>query len=53
MAVGYLQIVFAALWGAVLFNEIPDQWTGLGALVIILSTFLMGWFHPVATPAGR
>jgi drug/metabolite transporter (DMT)-like permease len=53
MAVGYLQIVFAAVWGFFLFNEAPDGWTALGATVIIGSTFLMGRTHPVATPTGR
>lgn len=53
MAVGYLQIVFAALWGFLLFQELPDHWTGLGALIIILSTYLMGRVHPVAAPPGR
>lgn len=53
MAVGYLQIVFAAAWGLLLFQEAPDLWTALGATVIIGSTFLMGRIHPVATPTGR
>jgi drug/metabolite transporter (DMT)-like permease len=49
MAVGYLQIVFAAVWGLVLFREIPDLWTATGAGVIIASTFLLGRIRP---PAG-
>jgi drug/metabolite transporter (DMT)-like permease len=53
MAVGYLQIVFAALWGLLFFTEIPDLWTALGGLLIIISTFLMSRSHPVATPPGR
>jgi len=53
MAVGYLQIVFAAVWGFMVFQEVPDRWTVLGALIIIASTFLMGRFHPVAAPRGR
>lgn len=53
MAVGYLQIVFAAAWGFLVFHEVPDHWTAIGAIIIIASTFLMGRFHPVATPAGR
>ena len=53
MAVGYLQIVFAALWGLLWFSEVPDAWTGVGALVIVLSTFFLGRIHPVVTPAGR
>jgi drug/metabolite transporter (DMT)-like permease len=31
----YLGIVFAAIWGAVLYGEFPDQWSVIGALVII------------------
>jgi drug/metabolite transporter (DMT)-like permease len=53
MAVGYLQIVFAALWGVVMFGEIPDEWTAAGAAIIIGATFLMARVHPIATPHGR
>lgn len=53
MAVGYLQIVFAAVWGLFLFREIPDGWSVAGALVIILATYFMTRVHPVATPSGR
>jgi drug/metabolite transporter (DMT)-like permease len=38
MAVAYMQIVFAAAWGALLFAEVPDGWGLAGALLIILST---------------
>ena len=31
----YLGIVFAAIWGAVLYAEYPDRWSIVGALVII------------------
>jgi drug/metabolite transporter (DMT)-like permease len=30
----YTGLIFAALWGALLFNEMPDIWTVTGALVI-------------------
>jgi len=53
MSVGYLQIVFAALWGVILFREVPDVWTGAGAAVIVVSTFLLGRIHPAAAPRGR
>jgi drug/metabolite transporter (DMT)-like permease len=53
MAVGYLQIVFAAAWGILIFGETPDLWTGVGAAVIIGSTFVMARIHPVAAPPGR
>ena len=37
-AVGYLQIVFAALWGALFFAELPDAGTVIGAVLIVGST---------------
>lgn len=40
-AVGYLQIVFAATWGAIIFAEWPDRWSIAGALVILGSTLLL------------
>jgi drug/metabolite transporter (DMT)-like permease len=52
MAVGYLQIVFAAGWGLLLFREVPDIWTALGAAIIIGSTFLMGMRKSMAAMAA-
>jgi drug/metabolite transporter (DMT)-like permease len=40
-AVGYLQIVFAALWGVIFFADLPDRWTVMGALVILASTLAL------------
>jgi drug/metabolite transporter (DMT)-like permease len=40
-AVGYLQIVFAAIWGILLLGEHPDRWSILGATVIIGGTLLV------------
>jgi drug/metabolite transporter (DMT)-like permease len=40
-AVGYLQIVFAAVWGAAFFAEYPDAWAVAGALLILTSTLLL------------
>ena len=40
-AVGYLQIVFAALWGALVFGQWPNRWALLGALLIVGSTLLV------------
>jgi drug/metabolite transporter (DMT)-like permease len=37
-AVGYLQIVFAAVWGALFFGEYPDAWSVAGAVLIVGST---------------
>ena len=31
----YLGIVFAAVWGALLYDQWPDRWTVVGALVIV------------------
>ncbi len=47
MAVAYLQIVFAALWGFAVFAEVPDRWTLAGAAVIVGATWL------VARSGGR
>ena len=40
-AVGYLQIVFATLWGAAFFGDIPAATTVVGAGVIVTSTLLL------------
>ena len=40
-AVGYLQIVFAALWGVLFFGEIPGTLSIAGALLIVGSTFFL------------
>lgn len=40
-AVGYLQIVFAAVWGALAFGERPSAWTVAGAAVILAGTLLV------------
>lgn len=40
-ATGYLQIVFAALWGVIFFAELPDWGTFLGAALIIGSTLAL------------
>ncbi|MFW6201644.1 MAG: DMT family transporter [Gemmatimonadota bacterium] len=41
-AIGYLQIVFAGVWGALFFDEIPDGTGIAGAALIVASTFLLG-----------
>ena len=43
--VGYLQIVFAVIWGALLLGERPTAWTLLGALVIIGATLGVAWLR--------
>jgi drug/metabolite transporter (DMT)-like permease len=42
MAVAYLQIVFAAVWGAVVFAEVPDVWAVSGAAMVIGGTWAAG-----------
>ncbi|RMH19843.1 MAG: EamA family transporter, partial [Gemmatimonadetes bacterium] len=34
---GYLQIVFAAGWGALLFGQLPDAWTLAGAALVVVA----------------
>ena len=38
MAVSYLQIVFAAGWGLLVFGETMDSWSVAGALLVIVGT---------------
>jgi len=42
MTVGYLQIVFAAVWGVLAFGEIPAAWSVAGGLVVVGSTLALG-----------
>jgi drug/metabolite transporter (DMT)-like permease len=51
-AVGYLQIVFAATWGALFFLELPDGWTLAGAALIVASTLALAHGSRVAAPAA-
>lgn len=34
-AIGYLQVVFAALWGLLFFGEIPDGWALAGSVLVL------------------
>ena len=45
-SVGYLQILFAAGWGWLLFDDVPDVWTWVGAGVIVVSTLILVRMHP-------
>ena len=36
--IGYIALIFATLWGFLLFGDLPDQWTVIGALVIVASS---------------
>lgn len=42
MSFSYLQIVFAAGWGLVIFSEVPTVATLLGAAIIVASIVLLG-----------
>ena len=42
MSVAYLQIVFAALWGALVLGEVPDVWVAGGALLVMGGTYVTG-----------
>ena len=48
----YLGIVFAAIWGAVLYGEYPDVWTVVGALVIIAAGLYVWHREPMAARAA-
>ena len=41
----YMQVVFAALWGALFFGDLPDSWVVAGAMIILGSTLLLGRLH--------
>lgn len=36
--IDYIQIILAALFGFLLFSEVPSIWTGIGSIVIVAST---------------
>jgi drug/metabolite transporter (DMT)-like permease len=50
-AMGYLQIVFATLWGALFFAVTPGSTTILGAIVIVGAALLLGRLRERTTPA--
>jgi len=43
--VGYLQVAFAVIWGALVLGEIPDAWTLAGAVTIIGSILALTWWR--------
>lgn len=54
-AVGYLQILFAAAWGILLFGEGIDPATGIGAVVVVGCTWLLARSRatpPAVAPGG-
>lgn len=42
MAVGYLQIVFAAAWGLLFFGDVPDLWLAAGTALVVGGTWAAG-----------
>ncbi|HSA57225.1 MAG TPA: DMT family transporter [Gemmatimonadaceae bacterium] len=42
---GYTQILFAAMWGVILFGEHPSAWSVLGGAIILVSTLVMAVTH--------
>ncbi len=49
----FLQVVFAAVWGALFFAEVPSSTTIAGALLIMLGSVVSVRFSPPAVPAPR
>lgn len=47
--VGYLQVAFAVVWGALVLGEIPDVWTLAGAVTIIGSILALSWWHSLGS----
>lgn len=40
MSMSYIQIVFAAIWGLLFFNEVPDILSIVGAVLVVAGTLL-------------
>jgi drug/metabolite transporter (DMT)-like permease len=50
--VGYLQLVFAALWGWLVFGDRPGAWTAAGASTIFAGTLALALGRERAGPNG-
>jgi drug/metabolite transporter (DMT)-like permease len=48
----YLGIVFAAGWGIVLYDQWPDRWTVIGALVIVVAGLYV-WHRETQAARGK
>jgi drug/metabolite transporter (DMT)-like permease len=44
-ALSYLQVVFAVLWGILIFGERPDVWTIVGGGIVVLSSVWVARSH--------
>jgi drug/metabolite transporter (DMT)-like permease len=49
----YLGIVFAAVWGVLLYDQWPDRWTVIGALVIVGAGLYVWHRETLAAKAAR
>ena len=52
-AIGYVQIVFSALWGVLVFGERPGLWTLAGSVIILGSTLAIAASRTVAPRRAR
>ena len=52
MAVGYVQIVFAAALGAVVFGDLPGPWTWIGSVIVVGATLLLTRTRVPSTPGS-
>jgi drug/metabolite transporter (DMT)-like permease len=43
MSISYVQILFAATWGLLFFNELPTPLSIAGAALVVLGTLLVNW----------
>lgn len=41
----YSQVLFAAVWGMILFSEYPDVWSVIGYAIILGAAILKWWFY--------
>ncbi|MEZ4653028.1 MAG: DMT family transporter [Candidatus Eisenbacteria bacterium] len=53
MTVGYTQIVFAALWGAIFFDAFPDAWSAVGAILVIGGASLLAFTRDAPPGTAR
>ena len=49
---GYASLLFATLWGVIIFGERPDAWTFTG-MVVIVAAGLYVWHRETFSPASR
>ena len=49
-AVSYLQVLFAVGWGALLFGEVPGQWTLIGGALVVSGTLAAALRAPAREP---